>query len=161
MSASTLGPRTRIRNRGISLVALLIIILIIAAAVYYYRTHTAEPSRTPGSSGSSAQGEAPETDFKPLAGKWVRPDTGVVLEILSVDREGPVSVMTSGTPGTFVSAASVHVVDGLPEMSVEFSDASCSGCTMRINYDGSGDRLVGSYRESSGARRDVVFMRTQ
>jgi hypothetical protein len=159
MNAFTLDPHTGIRRRGASLAAILIIILIIAGAIYYYRTHVAGASRTRGSSGSSSQEAAP--DLKPLQGKWLRPDSGLILEILSVEKEGPISVWASGPGGTSVSGADARVVDGLLEVSVDFSDPSCSGCTMRLTYDENGDRLIGSYTENNGARRDVLFTRTR
>jgi hypothetical protein len=149
---------TGITRRGMSWASLLIIILIIAAAAYYYQNHAARRSKH-WTGGASSQEAAP--DLKPLQGRWLRPDSGLILEIYSVDKPGPVSVMASGPVSTSISAASVAVVDGLLEVDVDFSDASCSACMYRLTYDENGDRLIGSYQESGGPRRDVVFSRAR
>ncbi len=159
MTSMHLGVRAGLHRRGASLITILIVILIIAAAIYYYRTHVAGSSFKPGTSDTASPEAA--ASLKSLQGKWLRPDSGLILEITSVDKPGPISVMAAGPGGTFVSGAYVRVTDGLPEVIVDFSDASCSGCTYRLTYDENGDRLVGSYQENSGARRDVVFTRSR
>ena len=151
--------RTGILRRGASLIAVLFIILVIAGAFYYFRSRRTGHARHQGSGDSSAQEAV--ADLKPLEGEWIRPDSGVVLEISGVDRPGPISVWGSGPGNTSVSDASVRVVDGLLEVRMDFSDDSCSGCTYRLTYDDTGDRLIGSCQESGGGRRDVVFTRKQ
>lgn len=157
MNSANPAPPAILR-RGASLVAILFIILVITGALYYFRSHRPGHSRHGGGGGSSSEEAA--ADFKPLEGSWLRGDTGAILEIASVDRPGPLSVWGSGAGNTTVSDAAVRVVDGLLEVRVEFSDDWCSGCTYRLTYDSTGDRLIGSYGEGGGGR-DVLFNRTR
>lgn len=154
---STSLSHSGIVRRGLSLASALLILLVVIGALYYFRSHRSDGARHHGGEDRSSQEAA--VDLQPLEGEWMRPDKGVVLEISGVDRPGPVSVWGSGAGNTTVSDASVHVVDGLLEVSVDFSDDWCSGCTYRLTYDDTGDRLIGSYREGGGGRRDVVFTR--
>jgi hypothetical protein len=159
MKPSPCTPRPGILRRGASLGAIVLIILIIAGAIWYYKNHKAGASRSSSGSGEASQEAGP--DLKPLQGKWLRPDSGLILEIPGAEKEGSLSVWASGPGNTTVSGGTVYEKDGLIEVSVDFSDATCSGCTMRLTYDENGDRLIGSYYENNGARRDVLFTRTQ
>ena len=151
-------PRLRpaIQRRGLSLVSALLILIVVVAALYYFRGRHPGRARHGGSGSTSAEAAV---DCRPIEGEWLRPDTGVVLEISGADRPGSVSVWGSGAGNTSVSDASVRVVDGLLEVRVEFSDDWCSGCAYRLTYDDTGDRLIGSVQESGGGRRDVLFTR--
>jgi len=147
--------RPGILRRGLSLVSALLILIVVVAALYYFRGHHIGRARHGGSAGSTEAA----VDLKPIEGEWLRPDTGVVLEISGADKPGPISVWGSGAGNTTVSEASVRVVDGLIEVRVGFSDDWCSGCAYRLTYDDSSDRLIGSYQEGGGKRRDALFNR--
>ena len=94
-----------------------------------------------------------------LEGRWQRPDSGTSIEIGRVEREGTISVTGAGQSGMFVTEATARLTDGLPEVSISFSDSTCSGCSLELTYDASGDRLIGKQRGADGAGSTVVFTR--
>ena len=143
-----------VRRRGLSLLAILVLILIIGIALTWFIHRNTESRRT----GPAVEAPA-GADLHVLEGRWQRPDSGTSIEIGRVEREGAISVTGSGQGGMFVSGAMAQVTDGLQEVNISFSDSTCSGCSLELTYDASGDRLVGKQRGADGAGSNVVFTR--
>jgi hypothetical protein len=144
------------RRRGLSLPGLLILVLIIGIAIaWFVHRHSGGHRRHGGTAVETTTG----ADLHILEGRWQRPDSGTSIEIGRIESEGTISVTGSGQSGMFVTEATARLTDGLPEANISFSDSTCSGCSLELTYDASGDRLVGKQRGADGAGSNVVFTR--
>jgi hypothetical protein len=149
-------PHARMQRRGLSLPTILVLVLIIGIALTWFINSNMGGRRHR----AGAAVEAPAgPDLHVLEGRWMRPDSGTSIEIGRIEREGTISVTGSGQGGMFVSGATVQVMDGLQEVNISFSDSACSGCSLELTYDASGDRLVGKQRSADGTGSNVLFTR--
>jgi hypothetical protein len=105
----------------------------------------------PTAGAASAQdGKAPKKspgkiDVQRLAGRWVRPDGGYVLELREIRKDGSVSAAYFNPRPIKVFRAKWSRREGKINLSVELRDVNYPGSTYNLQYDPESDRLKGTY----------------
>ncbi|MEN6319876.1 MAG: hypothetical protein ABFD82_14115 [Syntrophaceae bacterium] len=84
-------------------------------------------------------------DFQRLEGRWVRPDGGYVLELLSIKKDGSVSASYFNPTPIKVYRAEAKKKNGRITLFVELRDINYPGSTYNLIYDSATDRLKGTY----------------
>jgi hypothetical protein len=117
---------------------------------------TAVPA--PGTAAPPADAKAPGAH--PLAGRWLRPDGGYVLDIRTVGADGKVEAAYFNPGPIRVSRAEVRGEGDTRSLFVELRDVNYPGCTYNLRHDAAKDQLVGVYYQAALQQQfDVVFER--
>jgi len=121
-----------------------------------------------GISGVWAQSEkAPQEKtekdpYERLAGKWVRPDGGYILELREVGSQGALKAGYYNPKSIKVHSASWQSVEGKLKIFVELRDINYPGSTYNLQYDPASDRLKGKYFQAvAGQTFEVEFLRKE
>lgn len=100
------------------------------------------------------------SDYAKLAGKWVRPDGGYVLEIRNLDGQGRIEASYFNPQPIHVARAEASIADGQLRANVELRDSGYPGCTYKLTFDPQSDELRGEYFQAALQETfDVVFVR--
>jgi hypothetical protein len=117
---------------------------------------------------ASAQGGNPskqspgETDMQRLAGRWVRPDGGYILELREPHEGGSLKAAYFNPRPIKVSQAVWTRQGGKITVLVELRDVNYPGSTYNLEYDAKSDRLKGTYFQAVERQTyDVQFVRTK
>jgi hypothetical protein len=111
-------------------------------------------------SGKDGSPKSAQTDYGRLAGKWLRPDGGYVLELSDVKTEGKLKAAYFNPRPINVAKAEWRSVDGRIQVFVELRDVNYPGSTYTLIYDPEQDRLNGYYYQAvQKVTFDVVFIR--
>jgi hypothetical protein len=151
------GPARSGRRRW--LVTMAVVVVLVAATIAVitlWPLFTTPREITPAAARLGAF--APEAQR--VAGRWVRPDGGYVLEIRSVEAGGRVDA-------SYLDPRAIHVAKALAsqdgssvKLVIELRDADDPGSRYRLRYDAGRDVLEGTYSEARERRMyDVSFMR--
>lgn len=105
--------------------------------------------------------EAPEESVSSkLAGRWMRPDGGYVLELSEVAPDGRLTAAYYNPRPINVARASWKHVEGRQRVFVELQDANYEGSTYTLVHDPASDRLAGIYFQAAMRQSfEVVFER--
>jgi len=121
-----------------------------------------------GGSGLSAQNEkaqkqGPEkSDYERLAGKWLRPDGGYILELRDIGSVGALKAAYYNPKSIKVHRASWQSVEGKLKVFVELRDVNYPGSTYDLQYDPESDRLKGKYFQAAlGQTFEIEFVRVE
>jgi len=99
-------------------------------------------------------------DEQRIAGKWVRPDGGYVLELSNVKADGMIRAEYFNPRPIRVSSASWRTMEDRIQIFVELRDINYPGSTYTLLYDARQDRLLGYYYQAAlGQTFDVLFLR--
>ncbi|HOW96809.1 MAG TPA: hypothetical protein P5567_08625 [Kiritimatiellia bacterium] len=123
---------------------ILAIVLIVAAggAWWYFE----KPAKPP--------------DFGTLAGRWVRPDGGYVVEIKAVGKDGALEAAYFNPKPIHVAVARAFTEAGALNVFIELRDENYPGSTYTLAYDPAADQLQGLYYQAvMGQRFEVYFER--
>jgi hypothetical protein len=94
-----------------------------------------------------------------ILGKWIRPDGGYVLSIRGVAPDGAMDCSYFNPNPIKVSQAAA-TTEGMTKVFVELRDEGYPGCTYKLVYDPSSDRLNGVYYQAAVQESyDVYFVR--
>lgn len=122
----------------------------------------------PMAGGASAQGAKPskqspgETDVQRLAGRWVRPDGGYVLELREPHEGGSLKAAYFNPRPIKVSQAVWTRQGEKITVWVELRDVNYPGSTYNLEYDAKFDRLTGTYFQAMERQTyGVQFVRTK
>ena len=100
--------------------------------------------------------------YERLAGKWVRPDGGYILELREVGSQGALKAGYYNPKSIKVHSASWQSVEGKLEIFVELRDMNYPGSTYHLQYDPASDRLEGKYFQAvAGQTFEVEFVRKE
>jgi hypothetical protein len=91
------------------------------------------------------QEKAEKNPYERLAGKWVRPDGGYILELREVGSTGSLKAGYYNPKSIKVHSASWQSVEGKLKIFVELRDINYPGSTYNLQYDPMSDRLKGKY----------------
>jgi uncharacterized protein (DUF2147 family) len=107
--------------------------------------------------------EKPEKNFyERLAGKWVRPDGGYILELREVGSQGALKAGYYNPKSIKVHSASWQSVEGKLKIFVELRDINYPGSTYTLLYDPASNRLKGKYFQAvAGQTYEVEFVRVE
>jgi len=145
-------------------VVLLLAGVVTAGGLLYSRVG----KRTPSSgvlkakqkkAGATSASQGSPQDFRPLIGRWVRPDGGYIIEIRSVDASGKMDARYYNPRPINVSRAEAARVGGMTEVFIELRDTGYPGATYTLVYNAEKKTLVGLYNQPSvGKNFSVVFV---
>jgi uncharacterized protein (DUF2147 family) len=110
-----------------------------------------------------AQKEGPEKNsYERLAGKWLRPDGGYILELRDVGSVGVLKAKYYNPKSINVHRASWQSAEGKLKVFVELRDVNYPGSTYNLQYDPTSDRLKGKYFQAViGQTFEVEFVRAE
>ena len=107
-----------------------------------------------------ADAEFTAGEFKPLLGRWRRPDGGYVLEIQGVSPDGKLDAYYYNPNAINVHRAEATLVNSDLKLVVELRDAGYPGSTYALLYRPDQDVLVGYYFQAGRKQYfEVVFVR--
>jgi hypothetical protein len=119
---------------------------------------TAPPVTDPSPNHSGTHSDAPV--YRPLIGRWRRPDGGYILDIRALNPDGELDAAYRNPQEIHVAKAEASVRGGRPEVLVELRDRNYPGNYYTLTYDPDADRLSGVYHHLGvGQDFDVVFTR--
>ncbi len=111
-------------------------------------------------SGKDDRPKPAQVDYGRIAGKWLRPDGGYVLELSDVKAEGKLKAAYYNPRPINVAKAEWRSMDGSIQVFVELRDVNYPGSTYTLIYDSEQDRLNGYYYQAvQNMTFDVVFIR--
>jgi len=103
-----------------------------------------------------------EDDVQRLAGRWLRPDGGYVLELRDIKKDGSLKATYFNPRPINVSRAELHRKEGKITLLVELRDVNYPGSMYNLRYDPENDRLKGTYFQAVQRETyDVEFVRTK
>lgn len=117
-------------------------------------------SGTTGTSGNAPSAVDPASPFERLRGRWLRPDGGYLLEVVSITPDGKVEATYRNPRPINVSRAQASLEGGNPGLYVELKDVNYPGSTYRLLYVPGRDVLEGTYFQALQQQTfDVAFVR--
>jgi hypothetical protein len=106
-------------------------------------------------------GQAP-ADYPRLAGTWVRPDGGYMLEIKDVGPDGGMKAGYFNPNPIHVAKAEWQRTEGRLQVFVELRDVNYPGSTYKLVYFPENDTFAGVYHQAMQNQDfDVGFMRVK
>jgi hypothetical protein len=113
--------------------------------------------------GQSAATAVTVTDgFRPLRGRWLRPDGGYILDIRDVDASGKIDAVYLNPRPIHVARAEATSDGATLQVFVELRAPGYPGSTYTLRYEPQRDQLEGSYFQAALQQRfEVVFVRMQ
>lgn len=160
---ATTPGRARRPRRGV-LVGVVAVAVVLGLWAWKSRD-TKPPSASP-SSGEPQPSNAPAAatearpDFRPLKGRWLRPDGGYVVEVRDVDEAGRMEAAYFNPRPIHVGRAEAKLEGGALKVLIELQDVNYPGSTYTLDYDSRSDRLVGNYYQAVERENfDVEFIR--
>ena len=144
----------RVRTNRSAIAGFVTLTLLIAWPLLPW---AASAERGKGSSPKSVQ-----TNYSRLAGKWLRPDGGYVLELSDVTSEGKLKAAYFNPRSINVAKAEWRSVEDRVQVFVELRDVNYPGSTYTLIYYPEQDHLNGYYYQAvQKVTFKVVFMRKQ
>ena len=115
-----------------------------------------------GAGAVEAGQSAGQADYQRLAGRWVRPDGGYVLELKDVRKDGSVKAAYFNPRPINVAKAELRRKDGNITVFVELRDVNYPGSTYTLQYDPATDRLKGKYFQAMEKQTfEIEFVRVK
>jgi len=120
------------------------------------------PSTCSAGDEKSSASKATQAELNRMAGKWLRPDGGYVLELSDLKPEGKLKVAYFNPRPIHVAKAEWRSMAGRIQVFVELRDLNYPGSTYTLIYDTEKDRLEGHYYQAVMKQTfEVVFERTK
>ncbi len=142
--------------------------LVLAAAVVSScgKKDEATSSAPLPPAGNAVNAPAPsstsDTAFAKLPGKWLRPDGGYILEIVSVAPDGTLDAAYLNPRPIHVAKAVASQAGGSVKAFIELRDVNYPGSTYTLTYDPAKDQLQGNYFQAAIRQDfDVFFTRVK
>ncbi len=109
----------------------------------------------------TAQG-AEKVDFQRLAGRWIRPDGGYILELKGIKKDGTVRAAYFNPRPIKVGNVELRREKGELLVFVELRDINYPGSTYNLRYDPATDRLKGTYFQAvEQVTYEIEFVRSE
>jgi hypothetical protein len=97
-----------------------------------------------------------------VKGKWVRPDGGYIIDIMSISQDGTMGCTYFNPDPIHVSQATAADDNGVVRVFVELRDEGYPGCTYKLTYDVQSDQLKGVYYQAAVHESyNIYFVRLQ
>ncbi len=101
-------------------------------------------------------------DEQRLAGRWVRPDGGYILELREIGKDGSLKAAYFNPRPINVANAVFSRKEGRLTIFIELRDVNYPGSMYRLQYDAKSARLKGVYFQAvQGATYYVEFIRAK
>ena len=141
-------------HAGKRLISAAILLVLLGACLTFQASPMAAAADTSQTAGS--------TDEQSLAGRWVRPDGGYVLELKEIGKDGTVKAAYFNPRPINVSRAEIRRSESEITLFIELRDVNYPGSTYNLRYDPGTDRLTGTYFQAvHGETYRIEFVRTQ
>lgn len=146
------------------IVLLLALAAVAAGVISQMRKPPAKPAEPVISANASATQTAGTNavagSFGALAGKWLRPDGGYVLEIKKAGEDGKLEAAYFNPSPINVSKAEATREGSLIKVVVELRDTGYPGCLYTLLFDQAKDTLRGTYFQAAlGETYEISFER--
>ncbi len=118
----------------------------------------------PGVEGDVAVAGQPaaQAEAQRLAGRWVRPDGGYVLELREIAKDGSLKAAYFNPRPINVGRAEWRRKGGALTVIVELRDVNYPGSTYTLHYDAATDQLKGTYYQAVEKQTfSIEFLRTK
>lgn len=132
-------------RRALWVAGALAVIVVIGAVVFTSRSPKPAAGPTGGPAGPVAALAPEQVNPDRLAGRWLRPDGGYVIEIRSAQPDGVLDVSYLNPRPINVSRAEWRGDSGRLRVFIELRDVNYPGSTYDLTYLPEQDRLVGEY----------------
>jgi hypothetical protein len=110
----------------------------------------------------AATADSPESGFRALSGRWLRPDGGYILDIRDVDARGKIDAVYLNPRPINVARAEATRDGSTLKVFVELRAPGYPGSTYTLTYDPKREQLAGIYFQAALQQSfDVVFVRMQ
>jgi uncharacterized protein (DUF2147 family) len=111
---------------------------------------------------ADGSGKAMTVDYERLAGKWVRPDGGYILELKEIGKDGRLKASYFNPRPINVAQAEWRRMGDRVQVFVELRDVNYPGSTYTLIYSQEKDLLEGYYFQAvQGQTYTIQFMRTK
>jgi len=101
-------------------------------------------------------------DYARLAGRWLRPDGGYVLELKDIGSNGRLKARYYNPKEINVAKAGWRRSSGILQVFVELRDVNYPGSTYTLVYSPDKDRLEGNYYQAQqGQKYAIGFIRIE
>jgi len=155
----TAAQATRPGRRWLATTVIVAVLVAAAIAVLALWPMFTAPGETKP---AAARGGALAPEAQRVAGRWLRPDGGYVLEIRNVASDGRLDAGYFNPNPINVAQARVRTIDGPVEVFVELRDTNYPGATYRLVYEPRDDTLIGLYTQPAvGQTFEVTFVRAR
>ncbi len=103
-----------------------------------------------------------ETDVQRLAGRWVRPDGGYILDLGEIKKDGSLKASYFNPRPINVFSAKWSRKEKKISLFVELRDVNYPGSRYNLQYDPASDRLKGTYFQAVEKQTfNIEFVRTK
>ncbi len=120
------------------------------------------PWQAPAESIKEQEQKQAHADYERLAGEWLRPDGGYILELKEVGKDGQLKASYFNPRPIKVSQAGWRRMEDRLQVFVELRDVNYPGSAYTLIYSPEKDRLEGYYFQAvQGETYNVGFVRTK
>jgi len=164
--AATPARVRRPSARGVALIVSATAIGLVGGFGLWKASHPAPqpPASVPQVDSTNQPAEVSQhtPEFQKLAGKWVRPDGGYVVEVRHVDASGRMDASYLNPSPIHVAKAEASQDGAATKVFLELRDVNYPGSTYDLTYDPQSDQLNGIYYQAVQRQRfEVTFVRMQ
>jgi hypothetical protein len=147
--------KRKFKNNINQMILLAAMIIIIVAASIIIFTRMSDEEETPASTGATI-------DPQKLAGHWLRPDGGYILEFTNIGDDGSLDAAYFNPNPINIAECKWHWNGTHLQIFVKFDDVNYQGSTYDLIYLPQQDRMTGNYFQAMmGQNFDVVFIRKE
>ncbi len=120
------------------------------------------PLQALAESGKGQEQKQVHADYERLAGKWIRPDGGYILELKEVGKDGSLKAAYFNPRPINVAQAEWRRMGDRIQVFVELRDVNYPGSTYTLIYSPENDRFEGYYYQAvQGETYTISFMRAK
>ena len=120
------------------------------------------PLQALAESGKGQEQKQAHADYERLAGKWVRPDGGYILELKEVGKDGRLKASYFNPRPINVAKAEWRRMGDRLQVFIELRDVNYPGSTYTLIYSPEKDLLGGYYFQAvQGETYNIEFMRAK
>ena len=145
-----------INNIRVFLMGLMVAVFLMSGM----STHTTRV--THAAEGGANKQSAKKIDAQRLAGRWIRPDGGYIMELRDIKKDGSLKASYFNPRSIKVYRAEYGLQEGKISLFVELRDVNYPGSKYHLQYDPESDRLKGTYFQALERQTFTVeFIRTK
>jgi hypothetical protein len=142
------------RNKNNVLGIVMLVIFVVLAGSF--------PGCTGSDTGGADQKKKDFAQAQQLAGQWVRPDGGYILELREIKKHGSLTAAYFNPQPIKVFRAKWTLREGKINLFVELRDVNYPGSKYNLQYDPEADKLKGTYFQAVERKTfNIEFVRVK